>query len=76
MSEGSRRRLAAIMFADMVGYTAIMQENEDEARRGRARFRSALDASVEEYHGEILQHYGDGTLCVFGSAVEAVSTLR
>ncbi len=72
MNQSPRRRLAAIMFADMVGYTALMQENESEARSRRDRFRSVLDATVQQHHGEILQHYGDGTLSVFESAVEAV----
>jgi serine/threonine-protein kinase len=60
------------MFADMVGYTALMQEDEAEARARRDRFRTALDAAVQQHRGEILQHYGDGTLSVFESAVEAV----
>jgi serine/threonine-protein kinase len=60
------------MFADMVGYTALMQENEAEARSRRDRFRSVLNDAVQQHHGEILQHYGDGTLSVFESAVEAV----
>jgi serine/threonine-protein kinase len=73
MSDAPRRRLSAIMFADMVGYTALMQEDEAIARAGRDRFRSALEQAVEGHHGEILQHYGDGALSVFSSAVEAVS---
>ena len=63
MSRGdSQRRLAAIMFSDMVGYSALMQENEAEALERRDRYRAALDAAVGEHEGEILQHYGDGTL--------------
>lgn len=68
----ARRRLAAIMFADMVGYTALMQEDEDRARIQRDRFVSALRKIVEAHHGNVLQHYGDGALSVFDSAVEAV----
>jgi len=66
------RQLAAIMFADMVGYTAMMQENEQRAKGLRDRYRSALDAAILDYHGIVLQHYGDGTLVMFGSAVDAV----
>lgn len=60
------------MFADMVGYTALMQEDEAGARARRDRFVQALERAVEGHHGEILQHYGDGALSVFDSAVEAV----
>ncbi|MGD2071037.1 MAG: adenylate/guanylate cyclase domain-containing protein, partial [Gemmatimonadota bacterium] len=69
---GARRQLAAIMFADMVGYTALMQEHEEEARRQRDAHRAVLQDAVESHHGDVLQHYGDGTLSIFSSAVEAV----
>ncbi len=60
------------MFADMVGYTALMQEDEGEARRQTRGHREILGPAVERHDGEILQHYGDGTLSIFRSAVEAV----
>ncbi|MGD8360788.1 MAG: adenylate/guanylate cyclase domain-containing protein [Gemmatimonadota bacterium] len=72
MSENRTRRLAAIMFADMVGYTALMQEDEELARARRDRVREVLSSAVTRHYGEVLQHYGDGTLSVFASAVEAV----
>jgi len=72
MSEKRTRQLAAIMFADMVGYTALMQEDEERARVQRDRHREVLSSTVPRHHGEILQYYGDGTLSVFSSAVEAV----
>ena len=66
------RQLTAIMFSDMVGYTALMQENEQQAMANRGRQRKVLDAAIEEHGGDVLQVYGDGTLSVFRSAVEAV----
>lgn len=65
------RMLAAIMFTDMVGYTALMQENERQAKILRDKHRSALERFVLEHRGQILQYYGDGTLSIFGSAIEA-----
>ncbi|MDT8323353.1 MAG: adenylate/guanylate cyclase domain-containing protein [Bacteroidota bacterium] len=70
------RQLAAIMFADMVGYTAMMQDNEQHAKTLRDRYRAVLEASILEFHGIVLQHYGDGTLMMFGSAVDAVRSAR
>jgi len=72
MSEDRTRRLAAIMFADMVGYTALMQDDEAGAKALRDRYRDVVTSVVPGHFGEIVQHYGDGTLSVFGSAVEAV----
>ena len=67
------RRLSAIMFTDMVGFTALMQEDEHRAKSIRDRHRDALRESIEKHGGEIVQFYGDGTLSVFGSAVEGVN---
>jgi len=65
------RMLAAIMFTDMVGYTAMMQENERYAKTLRDKHRDVLERLVAEHRGQILQYYGDGTLSIFGSAIEA-----
>lgn len=67
------RILAAIMFTDMVGYTALMQENENRAKLLRDKQRKILESLVLEHHGQILQYYGDGTLTIFGSAIEAAA---
>ena len=72
MSEEGTRKLVAIMFADMVGYTALMQGDEDDAHTQRERHRAILSSAVRRHHGEVLQYYGDGTLSIFASAVEAV----
>jgi TolB-like protein/Tfp pilus assembly protein PilF len=65
------RMLAAIMFTDMVGYTAMMQENEKQAKILRDKHRAVLERLIFDHRGQILQYYGDGTLSIFGSAVEA-----
>lgn len=66
------RRLTAIMFADMVGHTALMQEDERRAMELRGRQRDVLDRVIVAHGGEVLQRYGDATLSVFPSAVEGV----
>ncbi len=72
MKKKKTRRLAAIMFTDIVGYTALMQKDESLAAELRAHHRKEFDQYHKEYHGEILQYFGDGTLSVFQSGVEAV----
>lgn len=61
------------MFTDIVGYTALMQQNEAAAAGVRSRHREVFDRHHKLFHGEILQYFGDGTLSVFQSGVEAVS---
>jgi len=62
------------MFTDMVGYTAMMQENETLAKHKRDRHRGVLRSVINAHNGEILQFFGDGTLSIFNSSVEAVSS--
>ncbi len=66
------RRLAAIMFTDIEGYTALMQRSEADAVRIRARHREVFNPVTEKHGGQIVQYYGDGTLSIFESAVSAV----
>ncbi len=67
------RQLAAILFADMTGYTALMQDNEHLARQKRTRFKEVLEAAVASHDGKILQNYGDGSLSIFNSAINSVN---
>ncbi|MFQ5798158.1 MAG: adenylate/guanylate cyclase domain-containing protein, partial [Bacteroidota bacterium] len=71
MVETQQRKLAAIMFTDMVGYTALMQEDESKARALRDRLREIVRRFVDQHGGRILQFYGDGALSSFRSAIEA-----
>lgn len=64
--------LAAVMFTDMVGYTAMMQEDEQRAKSLLDRHRKVLEDLTLNHQGKIIQYFGDGTLTIFGSAVEAV----
>jgi TolB-like protein/class 3 adenylate cyclase/Tfp pilus assembly protein PilF len=66
------RQLAAIMFSDMSGYTALMQQNEQLAKVKHRRLKEVLEASVSVHHGKILQYYGDGALSIFNSAIDGV----
>lgn len=68
----SSRKLAAILFTDIVGYTAMMQQNEENAVRVIKHYVTVLKEAVAKYSGEVLNDYGDGSLCVFSSVTEAV----
>jgi class 3 adenylate cyclase len=68
------RQLAAIMFADMTGYTAMMGEDEGKAKILRDRQRQALEKYIPGHNGKIIQYFGDGTLSIFGSAIDAVKS--
>lgn len=69
----SERRLAAILFSDLEGYTAQMGANESRAIAAVQRARVEQRELVGRFHGDWLQEIGDGALCTFPSAVDAVS---
>jgi adenylate cyclase len=66
------RQLAAILFTDIVGSTAMMQQDEQTAVSMNKRYVAVLKKYVSLHRGEILNDYGDGSLCCFSSATEAV----
>lgn len=68
-----RRQLAAIMFTDIVGYTALMAADESEALFLLKKFRKLLKRAIDRSDGEWLETSGDGVLASFGSAIDAVN---
>ena len=66
------RKLTAIMFTDIVGFTSLMRADEKKALNLLYYNRQLLDPLIKKYNGEILKEMGDGTLNSFSSAIEAV----
>ena len=69
----STRQLAAIMFTDIVGYTAMMQQNEEKTVAVIKHYNASLEKWVTHFNGQVLNYYGDGSLCIFSSATDAVN---
>lgn len=66
------RQLAAIMFTDIVGYTALMGRNEDKGLALLKKNREIHKPLIEKYHGKWVKEMGDGVLAKFDSAYNAV----
>jgi eukaryotic-like serine/threonine-protein kinase len=66
------RQLAAILFADIAGYTALMETDEVHAFTLRNKFKKALESETALHGGRIIKFSGDGALCSFESAGESV----
>lgn len=67
------RRLAAVLFADVVGYSRLMAEDEVGTLAALNRCREAeFNPAVARHNGRIVKLMGDGTLVEFGSVVDAV----
>ena len=70
--EEQRRKLAVVMFADMVGYTALTQRDEPLALEMVSELGDMLRPTLVEFGGRKVKTIGDGYLVEFGSALEAV----
>ena len=68
----SSRRLVAIMFTDIVGYTALMGESEEEALNLLGKNRAIHKSIIAQYQGEWLKEMGDGTLASFNTSTDSV----
>src|SRR5215813_4998082 len=67
------RRLSAILAADVVGYSALMEQDEAGTfDRLRAHRKELFEPKIEKHRGRIFKLTGDGLLAEFGSVVEAV----
>ena len=67
------RRLAAILAADVVGFSSMMEKDEEGTlARVKALQREVIEPKVRERGGRLVKTTGDGFLCEFGSPVEAV----
>ena len=69
----SVRKLVAIMFTDIVGYTKLMGENEDVALALLRKNREIHKRTIPEYHGQFLKEMGDGMLASFENSSDAVT---
>ena len=68
----TERRLAAILHADVVGYSRLMAEDEDATVRLVTAYREEVELLVRQHRGQITDFTGDNFLVEFGSAVAAV----
>ena len=66
------RRLAAIMFTDIVGYTALMGKDEEQAFQILRKNREIHRPIIKKYNGEWLKEMGDGILASFRTSSDAV----
>ena len=74
MSEGIQRRLAAILAADVAGYSRLMGEDEAGTLRALRRLRTEnFTPTVDGHRGRIVKNMGDGWLVEFESVVDAVT---
>lgn len=72
----TERKVTVILAADVVGYSTMMEANEEQTLKNLTAFRTIVDSLIEAHHGRIFNTAGDSVLAEFPSAVEAVFCAR
>src|SRR5437016_10928220 len=67
-----KRKIAAILAADIEGYSRLVAEDEEETLRRLASYRAVIDDFIVKASGRVFNTAGDAVLAEFPSAVEAV----
>jgi len=70
--QNQTRQLAAIMFTDIVGYTALMGSDEENALKILRLNRKIHKTNIEKYRGKLLKEMGDGILAQFSSVLDSI----
>ena len=71
--EGFKRKLAAILSADVEGYSRLMDDNEEATVRTLTAYRTAIADLVQQFRGRIVDTTGDNLMAEFTSVVDAVN---
>ena len=70
--EGFKRKLAAILSADVEGYSRLMGEDEEATVRTLTSYRKAITSLTQQFRGRVVDSPGDNVLAEFASVVDAV----
>jgi TolB-like protein len=71
--ESLKRKLAAILSADVVGYSRLMGDDEESTIRTLTNYRSGMTVLIQKYRGRVVDAPGDNLLAEFSSAVNAIT---
>jgi hypothetical protein len=72
-TEGTKRKLAAILSADVKEYSRLMSQDERGTIRTLTAYKEAISSLIQEYKGRVVDAPGDNLLAEFGSVVDAVN---
>ena len=70
--EGFKRKLTAILSADVAGYSRLMGEDEEATVRTITAYREVLTTLIQQHNGKVLDSPGDNLLAEFVSVVDTV----
>jgi adenylate cyclase len=73
MDDRLPRKLAAILYADVAGYSRLTGDDEDATHRALSESLDLISSIIQSYHGKVMHYAGDAVLAMFDAVVDAVS---
>ncbi|MFQ5756972.1 MAG: alpha/beta fold hydrolase, partial [Acidiferrobacterales bacterium] len=73
-TEPLERKLAAILYADVAGYSRLTGEDEDATHRTLSAYLDLISRTVEDHRGQVMHYAGDAVLARFDAVVDALSS--
>ena len=70
--EGFKRKLTAILSADVVGYSRLMGEDEDKTVQTLTTYRDVISSLIKDHKGRVVDSPGDNILAEFASVVNSL----
>jgi len=71
--EGFKRKLTAILSADVVGYSRLMEDNEEATIQSLNAYRKSISTLIEQHRGRVVDTTGDNLMAEFSSVVDTVT---
>ena len=73
MQDRLPRKLAAVLYADVAGYSRLTGEDEDATHRRLSEYLDLISATVENHRGRVMHYAGDAVLAMFDAVVDSIS---
>jgi len=74
MEDRLPRKLAAILYADVAGYSRLTGEDEDATHRTLSAYLDLISITIESHHGQVMHYAGDAVLAKFDAVADAMSS--
>ena len=74
MEERLPRKLAAILYADVAGYSRLTGDDEDATHRRLRDYLDLIAQTIDNHHGQVMHYAGDAVLAKFDAVVDALSS--
>ena len=73
MADRLPRKLAAILYADVVDYSRLTEEDEDATHRALSSYLNLVSKIIESHDGQVMHYAGDAVLAKFEAVLDAMS---